>query len=217
MTQTRTHLLPLPFEPLAHGEDSGHPFINLEGVSGIGKSTLAAILAERLGGTVLHTLAPPHSGWSAEAHRMQPLPVLVFYLSGLLHVSDRIRRALATGPVIADRYAASVTACHAAIHGVAPDDVDALLAPFQPYLLAPGHTFYLTCSDATLRERMAVKDDTKQDDTDLFGVPGRLKALRECFELVAATDPTATALDTDGMTPDDLADIITAHLERQRA
>ncbi|MFG2999767.1 dTMP kinase [Streptomyces sp. NPDC048340] len=217
MTSIRTRLLPLPFEPDDRTQDSGHPFIVLEGISGIGKSTLAAVLADRMDGTTLHTLAPPHSGWSGEAHRMQPLPFLAFYLSGLLHVSDRIRQALDTGPVIADRYAASVTACHAAIHGIAPDDVDALLAPFHPYLVAPDHTFYLTCSDATLQERMEVKDDTKQDDTDLFGVPGRLKALRECFELVAATDPTATVLDTDGKTPDDLADTIAAYLEHPRA
>ncbi len=204
-------LQPLPY---ASGDEL---FIDLEGVSGIGKSTLAALLADRWDGTALHTLAPPHSGWSDEAHRMRPLPNVAFYVSGLLHVSDRIRRALTSGPVIADRYAPSVIACQAAVHGVDPAEVDRLLAPFRPYLVVPTHTFYLRCSEATLRERMAVKDDTKQDDTDLFAVPGRLKQLAANFEAVATNDPTAVLLDTDGLTPDDLADLITAHLESHRA
>ncbi|MFJ7271084.1 dTMP kinase [Streptomyces sp. NPDC099050] len=213
----RTEVLTSAFQPIPYDEHHDHPFLVLEGVSGIGKSSLAALLAHRINGTSLHTLAPPHSGWSDEAHRMSPLPNLAFYLSGLLHVSDHVRRALALGPVIADRYAPSVTACQAAIHGVDTTDVDRLMAPFFPYLVVPAHTFYLRCSQATLRERMAVKDDTKQDDTDLFGVPGRLKQLMTNFETVAANDPTAIVLDTDGLTPDDLAHAIIAHLENPRA
>ncbi|MFZ3498410.1 dTMP kinase [Streptomyces sp. 5.8] len=213
----RTEALPSAFQHIAYDEHHAHPFVVLEGVSGIGKSTLAALLAHRFNGTSLHTLTPPHSGWSDEAHRMSPMPSLAFYLSGLLHVSDRVRSALALGPVIADRYAPSVTACQAAIHGVDTTDVDRLMAPFLPYLVVPTHTFYLRCSHATLRERMAVKDDTKRDDTDLFGIPGRLKQLMTNFGTVAANDPNAIVLDTDGLTPDDLADTITAHMENPRA
>ncbi|MGW7315775.1 hypothetical protein [Streptomyces sp. NPDC054854] len=64
---------------------------------------------------------------------------------------------------------------------------------------------------------MAAKGVTKQDDTDLFAIPGRLKQLTANFEAVASDDPTATVLDTDRLTPDDLADLITAHLESHRA
>ncbi|MFG2984951.1 dTMP kinase [Streptomyces sp. NPDC048258] len=213
---SQTIALPAAFAPVPY-DDHEVPFIALESVSGVGKSTLTAILAHRLNGSGIHTLAPPHSGWSDAAHRMNPLPNLAFYLSGLLHVSDRIRRALAIGPVIADRYASSVTACQAAIHSVDIAEVDRMIAPFRPYLVVPDHTFYLRCSEETLRERMAIKGDTKQDDTDLFAIPGRLKQLTANFEAVAADDPTATVLDTDGLTPDDLADLITAHLERHRA
>ncbi|NGO75257.1 AAA family ATPase [Streptomyces sp. YC504] len=190
----------------------------LEGVSGIGKSTLAALLARRLDGSRLHTLADPHTGWSDTANRQfNALPQFAFYLSGLLHVSDRIRACRPIGPVIADRYVSSVTACHAAAHGLDPADVAHLIDPFRPSLATPDHTFYLHCSAAVLRERLRSKTDTKQDDTDLFDVPGRLKQLTENFRQVADSDPTATVLNTDSMSPTELADAICTHMERTRA
>ncbi|MFI2036130.1 dTMP kinase [Streptomyces bottropensis] len=206
--------------PYTPGADEGRqgPFVVLEGVSGVGKSTLARLLAERLGATAIHTLTDPHTGWSDTVNReLRPLPQFAFYLSGLLHTSDVIRQHLRTGPVVADRYASSLMACHSAVHRVGLDQVRELIAPFQPYLVAPDTTFYLIGSDHSLKERMGTKTDVKQDDTDLFDVPGRLARLRENFQSVAETDPSAVTLPTDGRSPDDLADIIAKHLEDRRA
>ncbi|MFF1479805.1 dTMP kinase [Streptomyces sp. NPDC058301] len=190
----------------------------LEGVSGVGKSTLARVLAKRLEATALHTLTLPHEGWAAEARlQLRALPQFAFYLSGLLHTSDRVRQALTAGPVIADRYRSSVVACHAAAHGVTTEDVSRLLAPFHEYLACPYRTFYLRCSEDVLRERMRGKQDLKQDDADLFEVPHRLKQLLANFETVASGDPTAVVLDTDGRSPDELADEILMYVEGDRA
>jgi dTMP kinase len=209
--------LPTPYRPL-YLDGPQHPFIVLEGVSGIGKSTLAWALTDRLGATTLHTLPTPHAGWSALINtRLRALPQFAFYLSGLLHAADAIRLTRAVGPVVADRYASSVVACHAAVHEVAVEEVAQLLEPFRPYLETPTRTFYLGCSEAALRERLAVKRDVKQDDLDLFAVPGRLTRLLANFRTVQAADPTAVALDTDGKSPDDLADWIIADLEAHGA
>ncbi|WP_019057525.1 dTMP kinase [Streptomyces prunicolor] len=190
----------------------------LEGVSGVGKSTLSRLLAKRLGAAAIHTLTNPHTCWSDLVNReIRPLPQFAFYLSGLLHASDAIRQHLGTGPVVADRYASSVTACHAAVNGVGLDQVKELIAPFRPYLVAPDATFYLIGSDHSLKERMGTKTDVKQDDTDLFGVPGRLARLRENFQAAADEDPSAITLPTDGHSPDDLADLIIKYLEDRRA
>ncbi|MGW5397761.1 dTMP kinase [Streptomyces sp. NPDC003952] len=209
--------LPRAFEPITYDEDRAEAFVALESPSGFGKSTLAKLLARRWSGSVLHTLAPPHAEWSQEASSLKPLPQFAFYLSGLLHVSDRARKALTIGPVIADRYASSVVACQAAIHGASTIEVDQMLVPFRPYIVKPDVTFYLRCSEEALRARLGRKQDFKQDDADLFGVPGRFKSLVECFEKVAASDPTAVMLDTDNSSPADLADMITSHMEERRA
>ncbi|MEH0518017.1 thymidylate kinase [Streptomyces stelliscabiei] len=206
--------------PYTPGADEGRQrlFVVLEGVSGVGKSTLARLLADRLGATAIHTLTDPHTGWSDTVNReLRPLPQFAFYLSGLLHTSDAVRQHLRTGPVVADRYASSVMACHAAVHRVGLDQVRELIAPFLPYLVAPDATFHLISSDHSLKERMGTKTDVKQHDTDLFDVPDRLARLRENFQSVAETDPSAVMLPTDGRSPDDLADIIAKHLEGRRA
>ncbi|MFJ9718172.1 dTMP kinase [Streptomyces sp. NPDC101213] len=209
--------LPPPYQP-AYYESEPHPVVVLEGVSGIGKSTLGALLAARLKASSLHTLSDPHSEWSSVVNReLRPLPQLGFYLSGLLHASDRIRRAQAHGPVVSDRYLSSVIACHAAVHRVSVDTVTALLMPFQPYMAPPTRTYYLRCSEDALRARMAAKTDLKSDDTDLLNIPDRLPRLLANFAEVAEGDETAVWLDTDNQTPDELADWILSDLENALA
>lgn len=209
--------LPPAYQPL-YDERPRSPFIVLEGVSGIGKSTLTRLLTRRMEATSLHTLPQPHTDWSPAVNtKLRSLPQFAFYLSGVLHASDSVRLTRAIGPVIADRYLSSVIACHAAVHRVDVDHVTRLLEPFRAYLESPTHTFYLRCSEAALRERLAGKPDAKKDDTDLLAIPGRLSQLLENFARVAATDSTAVWVDTDGKTPENLAAWIITHLETERA
>ncbi|QEV22314.1 thymidylate kinase [Streptomyces alboniger] len=195
-------------------------FVVLEGVSGIGKSTLAEVLTARLGATSLHTLSDPHSAWSSQVNeRLNALPQFAFYLSGVLHAADAVRGFRTAGPVVADRYVSSVISCHSAVHGVPLADVARLLEPFHPYLEPPDHTFYLRCSEQALRDRMTAKATGSlltPDDAELFSVPGRLARLLDNFDSVAAADPTAVVLDTDGKTPGELADWILDHTEHTR-
>lgn len=202
-----------PAEEAAAGE-----FVVLEGVSGVGKSTLTSALTRRLGATTLHTLPEPVTKLSSQVNtELRPLPQFAFYLSGLLHASDLVRAGLKNGPVVADRYVSSVVACHAAVNSVALETVTGLLAPFLPYLVQPRRTFYLRASEDALRDRMKQKTDMKQDDTDLFDVPGRLAGLLANFDAVAAADPSALVLDTDGHSSDALATQIITALEVPRA
>ncbi|MFJ3983987.1 dTMP kinase [Streptomyces fungicidicus] len=190
-----------------------NPFIILEGISGIGKSTLARILTQRLEAGTLHTVPDFYMPWAPVMNaNTRALPQFAFYLSGVLHASDIICGHLEHGPVVSDRYVSSVLAYHSAVHELDMAQVAKLLAPFRPYLCAPDRTFYLRCTDRTLRTRMAGKMDYTQDDHDMITVPGRLKRLRSNFDEVAAGDPTGVIIDTDDRTPGELADAITAHL-----
>ncbi|WP_326778286.1 thymidylate kinase [Streptomyces sp. NBC_01445] len=194
------------------------PFIALESVSAVGKSTLTRILTRDLNASSLHTLPTPHNAWSTPINdRLRPLPQLSFYLSGLLHASDEVRTARQLKTVIADRYQSSVIACHAAVHEIPIEHVLKLAEPFLPYVVQPTFTFYLRCSLETLKARLRSKGDIKRDDTDLLTVPGRLKQLLFNFETVAASDPSAVWVDTDGKTPNQLAHEIKHTLERVRA
>ncbi|MFI1092652.1 thymidylate kinase [Streptomyces sp. NPDC020917] len=209
--------LPAAYRPLSL-DSPPRPFVVLEGVSGIGKSTLAHALSQRLGATSLHTLPPPHTDWSALVNaRLRSLPQFAFYLSGLLHAADAIRATRSVTPVVADRYVSSVVACHAAVHDIPVGEVAQLLQPFRPYLEAPTRTFYLTCAETALRERLATKRDAKRDDLELLAVPGRLASLVGNFQTVQAADPTAVALDTDGKSPEELVDWILTRLEADGA
>ncbi|MFF6997499.1 thymidylate kinase [Streptomyces sp. NPDC008313] len=209
--------LPPPYQPLGYERDES-PLIVLEGVSGVGKSTLRAALVERLGATGIHTLHAPHADWSGTVNaRLRPLPQFAFYLSGLLHVSDSIRQARVTRPVVADRYVSSVVACHSAVHRVPVATVAGLLEPYRPYLSEPTRTFYLRCSEGALRDRLAGKSDLSEDDVDLLTVKGRLSRLLANFASVAKQDQTAVVLETDDTAAEDLADLIVSLLEKDRA
>lgn len=210
------HRLTGPYASASHRKK--YPFVVLEGISGVGKSTLTSILREKLNATTLHTLPHPMTQLSAAMNQeTRPLPQFAFYLSGVLHSSDLVREAWGHRPVIADRYVSSVIACHSAVHHLPVEQVTALLDPFRSYLATPDHTFYLRCSEESLRSRMESKTDIKSDDTDLFDVPGRMAALVTNFDSVCRTDPTTTVLDTDDQTPEELAAAIIAALEPDRA
>ncbi|MFC5185466.1 hypothetical protein [Actinomadura harenae] len=134
----------------------------------------------------------------------------MFYLAGALHASDLARQALTTGDVVADRYIASVIANHSAAHGLDNQTTATAIAPYTAYLTAPDLTAYLHTDPAELAARMRDKPDQTQSDRDLIADQRLLDRLCDHYDQIAATDPTAYHLHTDGRTPDKLTDHITA-------
>ncbi len=137
-------------------------------------------------------------------------PQLAFYLAGALHASDLARAALQTGHAVADRYINSVIANHAAVHGLGNTTVAAAIAPFTPYLAAPDLTVYLHTGLDELAARMRIKPDRTRSDEDLLADRGLLERLQDHYVQIAATDPTACHLRTDGHSPRELAGRIAA-------
>ncbi|MGP4104570.1 dTMP kinase [Nonomuraea sp. KM90] len=185
-------------------------FVVLEGISGSGKSALAAHLADRLGCRAFHTVPAPVSDLQPYINsHARALPQLAFYLAGALHAADLARHALLSGHAVADRYVNSVIANHAAVHGLDNATVAAAIAPFTGYLAEPDITVYLHTDLDELTARMRAKPDQSAADRDLIADRALLRRLAEHYDQIAATDPTAYHLHTDGRTPAQLADRLT--------
>lgn len=125
-------------------------FIALEGIDGCGKTTVAAILADRLGAEVLRVPSVEY-GLTGEHVDRTPRTTchFFFYLSSVFWASDVVAQRREAGQgVIADRYALSTFAYHAPFL-VPPVE----LADLE--LERPDLTILLTVDERERRQRLA--------------------------------------------------------------
>jgi Thymidylate kinase len=159
----------------------------------------------------LHVIPPPLSRLAdhVNAHA-RPLVQAVFYCAGVLHASDSVRAALATGHVVTDRYVNSVLVNHAAVNDVDERVAAALLEPWRDYLAVPDVTVYLDIAEDELLRRMTTRPDLSDSDRMLLKDRRLLRRVLRAYREHAVTDPTGCRLDVDGRKPEDLARSIAA-------
>lgn len=208
--------LPAGYQPPVTGRRG--VLLVIEGVSGSGKTTLAELMAKRLDADTLHVLPQPLSSLSGYINdHGGPLTQFAFYLAGALDAADTARHRLVSGNLVTDRWVNSVIANHTAVNTLDLDTVRSAFAPFLPYLPRPDLTVYLETSEKELRRRMEDRPGRTPQDRLLIRRPGLLPRVQELYRLLAATDPTAAHLTTDGHSSTELADEITTLLEARRA
>jgi thymidylate kinase len=131
----------------------------LEGTNGVGKSSVAADLARRLQAVLFHF--PPafvqfreDVGLDAD---VAPIPRLVYYLGGILHLSSLVNEAIVAGPVVCDRYAASPLGAVIADGEPPEHEIRSLFAHFESQVVRPDLTILLRCDHATARHRLQTR------------------------------------------------------------
>lgn len=88
-------------------------FVSIDGVDGVGKTTTARLLATKLGFHYYKSPAKEFAELRGEVDRYaSPVGRYAFYRLALQRDSEEIRKLLATGSVVSDRYAASTLAYH---------------------------------------------------------------------------------------------------------
>lgn len=141
-----------------------YPMIVLEGLDGVGKSTVAKALAKRLGATLL--CSPGGVGALAlenlgllRAHFDASAPVVrrEFYRFANVTVSEQANALLRSGPVVVDRYWASTVAYALALDGL--DVNEGRLAGVYPeWLRRPDAVVLVTAPSSDRRSRRARRD-----------------------------------------------------------
>lgn len=150
-------------------------FIVIEGLDGVGKSTIVRELARALRARGRRCLAvkSPVGGYDRAApyvsRRCDVVAKYLFYLSGVKHTSDRIRRLLLKYSVVCDRWVYTTQAYHVA-QGVPPVcDIAGL------ELLVPDVAFYLRVTDERVRRsRLSGRGVLKPGDEVVFEPGGLL-------------------------------------------
>ena len=136
------------------------PLVVLEGTNAAGKSSVVSDLAERLNARHFH-FPPAFLAFREEVGLdscVAPIPRLVYYLGGILHLSSLVDEAMTTGPVVCDRYAASPLGAVIADGEPTEEEVLSLFSAVEQHLARPDLTILLRCDHAAARARLEARN-----------------------------------------------------------
>jgi thymidylate kinase len=128
-------------------------FITLEGLSGVGKSTVATILAPQLTAVCLDTI-PSH--FTSVRHAICEHDSIdarfAFFLTAIVAAAQQINIALEQGTtVVCESYVHRTIAFHRGMGTILKIDV-------PPDLPKPDYIFYLSCEEPERQRRLAHRD-----------------------------------------------------------
>lgn len=131
-------------------------FITLDGVDGVGKTTVSRLLAEELGGVYYKS---PSVEFLEMRHKLEE-PVNIFgrycfYRLAVQKDSQNIQTLLNSNVVICDRYIASTFAYHFVM------DNDIKIIHNEIGLLQPDFAFLLTANSNTRNQRILKRNESK--------------------------------------------------------
>lgn len=177
-------------------------FIVIEGIDGVGKSSVAASVAKKLGAQLMRT--PPDffdqfENWLETI--TSPETRFLLYMFGNSYVSDRVRSDLKQRSIVCDRYFASTVAYHRAMGCLLPTSI------LDYGLVKPDYTFFLNVtSEEVRRTRLLKRNDNSEWDMLMEDDSFRDRVLEEYSRF------RMTKIDTTGLSVDEVASRITEYV-----
>ncbi len=191
-----------------------HPYIAIEGVIGVGKTSLARLLEPEFGGQALleeFEENPFLSDFYADRERYAFQTQIFFLLSRYRQQTSTVPRALLKGPVIADyTFAKDRLFAHLNLKGDELAVYERVYAALSEKIRHPDLLVYLRADLDVLMKRIAMRDRPYERNMD----PDYIEQLRLAYEEFAATYQEAPVLtiDTNNLdfvqNPDDLALVV---------
>lgn len=179
-----------------------NPFVVLEGLDGVGKSTCAKLLAAQCGGVCVATPMQPFRQMCQEIDAIEDLNSRFhFFLSAVVSASIVIDRLLTNQTVICDRYLYTTLAYHRAM-GVLTEHINIARLP----IVEPSHVFMLTATEEVRHRRLSERGLSPWDKKFLNDVlVRRLKEEFNRFKMIS--------VDTTNICPAEVVKILLSHLQ----
>jgi len=136
-------------------------FVVVEGVHGVGKTTVSEMLRERFGAALLH-FTPEFGRFRQDAEldvKVAPLPRLLHYLAATMQVSDLARGHLASRNVVCDRYLVTPVTLLTSDPSATTQEVARIVATYEPYYRSPDLTLLLTSEYSVATNRLRRRVD----------------------------------------------------------
>src|SRR5262245_40688238 len=134
-------------------------FIVVEGNNGVGKSTVAEYLRDRLGAASFHY---PQEFYRFRQQvdldaRVGAVARLSYYLAATIHLPDLVRDDLLRRHVVCDRYVAAPLSLLLAEDALSEPEISKLFEPAESYLCRPDVTLLLRAAHTTALERIRAR------------------------------------------------------------
>jgi len=152
-------------------------FVAIEGLDGVGKTTVSRLLASRLNAECFITPPEDIRHLRSLVEDGSPIARYMYYLVGDIVVSERIKKVLRGGrDVVCDRYILSTQVYHRALNPNSWAIDEGVLGIIQPNV-----TVLLTCSEEERLRRLKSRRKIDVPDAHIEGNEDLMKAVDKLY------------------------------------